>query len=90
MRCDVELNVYLICNKSFQMMDLLALGMVILLSIRPDILANQQVQESGPQFDGIFAEDLQHPFQAVQHDQRNFTKGYPFIVLLQALLNFLT
>lgn len=76
----------------FQLMNIVALGVVILLSIRPDILRISQVHMSitGPNNDGIYLDDAHSGFRASQElDQRKAYKGYEDKTFLIIILLFL-
>ena len=60
----------------FQMVDIFGLGIVVLLSIHPDILLPPQNQAGkGPEFDGIFFDDLERELQAARQEAHTITKG---------------
>jgi hypothetical protein len=69
-----------------QMVDILGLGLVILMSIHPDILVPPQSVTgkpgSGPQFDGIHVDDLDKEFLATYgNDKVPLTRGMESLLL---------
>lgn len=58
------------------MVDIFGLGLVVLLSIHPDVLLPPQNQAGrGPEFDGVYVDDLERELQAARQDVRTITKG---------------
>ena len=66
-----------------QMVDIFCLGVVVLLSIHPDVLVPPQNQAGrGPEFDGIFVDDLERELQAAR-PAHTITKGlwvFPWVL----------
>lgn len=73
------------------MVDIFALGLVVLVSIHPDVLLPQPNQiGKGPEFDGILIDDLERELKTAQQEARSFTKEDLCMAYAFALLSIMT